>query len=199
MDDLDLALLCADRDEEAWTIFLSRYSGFIHTAIKRTFLKYRQEARPEVLEDIFGEVLLLLLEGSCKKLRGFEGRNGSSLSTYLWVLASRITVDHLRKEKTSPSFNYGGDGPLHNAADMRELPGEAFERRQLDEMVARVIGGLSAKDKLFIKLHYEEGLSTEEIAGIFKVSPGTVYSMKNRTREKMQKIFRKEFQEKPSY
>jgi len=197
MDFTKLAQRCAEGDESAWEEFVSTYSDCIYTSIRRTLVRYNQDPPRELLEDVFGDTLLLLLEDGCRRLRRFEGRNGSNLSTYLWVVASRCAVDHLRKIRVSPRVDLD-EYSMMNAADMRELPGEDIERRQSEDMVEKVLGGLSSDDRLFVKLHYEQGLSTDEIAGILGVAPGTVYSRKNRVREKLQKIFRKEFEERPS-
>jgi len=192
MDEKKLVQGCAAGEEDSWNLFFSTYSDCIFTAVKKTLHRYSRDTRPETVEDLFGEVMLLLVEDGCGRLKSFEGRNGCSLSTFLFVIASRVTIDHLRRQRNVPMFA-DGEHALLNAGDTRELPDKGLEISQQAEMVRDVLAGLPPQDRLFVKLHYEDGLSTEEIAVVLRVSPATVYSKKNRVREKMQKIFRKKF------
>lgn len=190
MDDKTLVELCASKDGPAWESFLSLYSGSIYTSIRRTLTRYGPSPAQETVEDIFGEVLLSLLEDGGRRLLGFEGRNGSRLSTYLWVIASRHTVNHIRKNARD-RITETGTNTFINCRDCRELPDAALERKDAEKAKNKILDGLSANDRLFVRLYYEKELSTEEIASIMNISPSAVYSRKNRVREKMQKIFRK--------
>jgi RNA polymerase sigma factor (sigma-70 family) len=191
MDEIGLARLCSRRDEAAWETFLAEYSNSIYTSIRRTLERHGQRPEQDTLEDIFGDVVVSLLADEGKKLLAFEGRNGSSMVTYLWVIASRVAIDHLRKSSRLPRIADTGDETVEYAPDHRELPDIRLEKRELACALEEVLAGLSAKDRLFVMLHYEKGLPTEEVAGILKISPSAVYSRKNRVREKMRNIFGK--------
>ena len=54
-----------------------------------------------------------------------------------------------------------------------------------------MVNNLNANDMLFLKLYYEKELPPEEIAEILNLTVSTVYSKKNRIREKLQKIAKK--------
>ena len=131
-----------------------------------------------------------------RKLAGFEGRNGSSLSTYLWVIASRTAVDHLRKNSRVPVLSPDQDNDITDlAVDGRELADETIQRRQMEDAVASALAGMGPRDRLFASLYYDKGLPPEEIAELLGVTVSTVYSQKNRFREKIRIIFGKKYGE----
>lgn len=57
------------------------------------------------------------------------------------------------------------------------------EREELEELFS-----LPPEDRAVIHLHYYEGYSTEEIAGLLSCRPGTVRSRLSRARERLKKL-----------
>lgn len=70
-------------------------------------------------------------------------------------------------------------GPL---PDTLPAPGPE-EREELEELFS-----LPPEDRAVIHLHYYEGYSTEEIAGLLSCRPGTVRSRLSRARERLKKL-----------
>lgn len=196
MDEKSLAIKCASRDEAAWTQFVSTYSDGIYTSIRRTLERHNSRFEQHTLDDIFGDVMVSLLADDGRKLLGFEGRNGSSLSTYLWVIASRTAVNHLRKNSRVPVLSPDPDNDITElAVDGRELADETIQRRQMEDAVASALAEMGPRDRLFASLYYDKGLPPEKIAGLLGVTVSTVYSQKNRFREKIRIIFGKKYGE----
>jgi DNA-directed RNA polymerase specialized sigma24 family protein len=53
----------------------------------------------EDTEDIYSSVFLSLIENNFKKLRQFRNKNACSLTTWLTIITSRMTIDYMRKDK----------------------------------------------------------------------------------------------------
>ncbi|RKI66069.1 RNA polymerase sigma factor [bacterium 1xD42-67] len=70
-------------------------------------------------------------------------------------------------------------GPLPDALP---VPGPE-EREELEELFS-----LPPEDRAAIHLHYYEGYTTDEIAGMLGVRPGTVRSRLSRARERLRKL-----------
>lgn len=77
---------------------------------------------------------------------------------------------------------------VESVPDTRESFEGQLESAQCKTAVAEAIRTLQPGDRLFMKLFYEKGCSPEEIADIMNISVNTVYSRKNRIREKIKII-----------
>jgi RNA polymerase sigma-70 factor (ECF subfamily) len=77
---------------------------------------------------------------------------------------------------------------IETLQDNRSSVQELLEHSEIARALKKASETLSASDQLFMKLHYEKDLPPEEIAGIMNVSVSTIYSRKNRIREKIKKI-----------
>jgi RNA polymerase sigma-70 factor (ECF subfamily) len=198
MDETALAIRCAEGDEQAWNALLHDYSAYIHTSVTRTLARHGVHNSPDTAEEIFSEVVLGLIENNGRRLRAFEGRNGSKLSTYLWVVASRCAVDHLRKLSRRPSSDVCIDDSLYDPACLRERPDEALESTERAAVMEDILSTLNEDDRRFVYLYYELELLPEEVAARLDVTVSTVYSKKNRLKSKLGKIFRKKYPEASS-
>jgi RNA polymerase sigma factor (sigma-70 family) len=63
--------------------------------------------------------------------------------------------------------------------------GEALIRQEEENCLTRALEGLEPRDRLIIRLFYQQSLSPEEIASILKVSVGTFYTQKSRAVAKL--------------
>jgi len=189
--DLRLLSECICGNKEAWDTFVTNYSKLIYYSINKTLKLHNNILSQDDVDDLFNGVFFSLLDNNYKKLRQFEGRDGCTLSSWIRLITINHTVDFLRGQKQHISIDDDSDDrqPL---ADRLTDRGTSFEDR-LDEAdttraLKEAIEELPESDKLFMELFYEKELPPEEIAAIMNVSVNTVYSKKNRVREKLQKI-----------
>ena len=195
MSDLsgDLALLteCISGSKEAWDAFVGRFSKLIYFAINKTLRLHNHSLPQDDVDDLFNSVFVSLLDHNYKKLRQFEGRDGCTLTSWIRLITINHTIDFLRGQKQHISIDDDSDDRQPLAARLPDR-GTSFEERLEDAGTARAlkeaIGELPESDRLFMELFYEKELKPEEIAGIMNVTVNTVYSKKNRIREKLQKI-----------
>jgi len=180
---------CLARDKRAWDIFVEEYSSLISQAIIRTLNRYSAKSDPQTAEDLFQTVFLSLISANFKKLRQF--RYKCKLSTWLYTVAVRVTIDHLRKRTEHLSLNgqHDEEKPLKETlANGNPGPSEVLERKEEKEIFKQIKETLTARERLFVELFYNRELNPDKIARIMNTNINNVYQMKSLVRKKMQKI-----------
>jgi RNA polymerase sigma-70 factor (ECF subfamily) len=72
--------------------------------------------------------------------------------------------------------------------DGEPTPGERMERREEWAALLRAIQDLPDSDRQFLELYYDHEFEPEEIARRLGISVNTVYSRKNKVREKLRRL-----------
>jgi RNA polymerase sigma-70 factor (ECF subfamily) len=168
------ALRAGDRTEFARLV--DAYSGIIYR------LAVKLVNNPQDAEDVLQEAFIKAYRG----LAGFDGR--SSLSTWLYRIATNEALMHLRRQKQAAvsldepqEIEDGLQEPVQ-VVDFCCMPEEelmsAEARRHLDEAVDR----LPANLRLVFLLRDIEGLSTQETAEILNLSETAVKTRLSRAR-----------------
>ncbi len=136
--DLELVRRILDGSQDAWEQFILRYSGLIHSVVRRYLFE------PEQVRDVYVEVLSRLYEG---RLGTYEGR--SALSTWLVLVARSVALDNLRRR-------FG----------RREVPGGIQRLRKRDQRVFQLyyIDGLSFDAVRHWMSQHGESISADELA-----------------------------------
>jgi RNA polymerase sigma-70 factor (ECF subfamily) len=174
---------CISGDKKKWNIFVQRYSKLIYHTIYKTLRVNDRPANTDDVNDLFQEVFASPYADNFKKLRVFDPVKGcSNLASWLRMITVRMTIDYLRKNKSTTSID--------------ELPTEPSQAGDQEAMIGReslnhlkeLLEKLSAKDKLLIELSYMRELPPEEAAQILHISVGAFYTRKNRIIEKLKKI-----------
>jgi RNA polymerase sigma-70 factor (ECF subfamily) len=176
---------CIRGDKASWDEFVSQYSALIYHTIKKTFSFYHTESRSDLVADLYQEVFVTLLRDDFKKLRQFKGENDCTVATWLRVLTARLTVDFLRKQKARP-VGFEKDPPIDHSDIVASFIG-----REEEKSLAHAIDDLPPRDRLLIELCFGRGLPPEDIAHMFKVSVGAVYTHKSRLLAKLRAILQK--------
>ncbi|MBI2986042.1 MAG: sigma-70 family RNA polymerase sigma factor [Deltaproteobacteria bacterium] len=176
---------CLNGDKAAWDAFVLQYSSLVYHTIRRTFGLYHSDPRTDLVEDLFQEVFLSLVQNDFKKLRQFRGDRGCSLASWLRVVAARLTIDFLRKQgapsvEVTESLPSGQPDPPASLIDFEE-----------EKLLSKALRGLPPRDRLFLDLSYRRELPPEEIAAILQVSVSAVYTQKSRVLAKLRETLRK--------
>lgn len=176
---------CLNGEKPAWDALIRRYSKLVYHTIKNTLRRYGKLAHPDVVEDLHQEFFLCLLRDDFKKLRQFRGNKDCTLASWLRVIASRLTIDYLRRlPRSAPDTLHAF--PI-NQPNYSETSIEQEEQR----LLSRAIETLSANDQTFIELHVQQALPPQEIASILRTSLGSIYVRKSRVLEKLRRSLRK--------
>ncbi len=129
-------------------------------------------------------------------LREFEGK--SAFSTWLFRIATHLSIDAVRRERTSRKDELdevnearvaeGADGILATA--LGNDPRENVLRRELADRIQAALASLPEKHRTILVLREVEGLSYEELAERLGIHKGTVMSRLFHARKKMQAALR---------
>jgi RNA polymerase sigma-70 factor (ECF subfamily) len=110
---------------------------------------------------------------ACHSLEDFRGE--ASPKTWITGIAINICRGRLRKRKSRKILQSVLQA-LHMASD--PLPGveQAVLRNEADRLLWQSVDTLDEKHRLVVVLRYVHDLSTDEIAEVLKIRPGTVHS-----------------------
>ena len=124
-------------------------------------------------------------------LRDFRG--DSSFSVWLYKLTYNICIDFLRKKQRRPSSslfyeNEYGDLNEIEIADMRHLPEDELELKELREAASKAIDLLSHEQRQILIMREYTGMSYRSIADTLYINEGTVKSRISRARKNLARI-----------
>jgi len=174
---------CIKGDKATWDGFVQQYSNLVYHTIRKTLTLHHTESRDEMVEDLYQEFFISILQNNCRKLAQFRGDGGCTLASWLRVVASRLTIDFLRKER-HPEVEVTET----IASDQPGAPDLMLDREQAD-LLSRSIDSLSSRDRMIIELFYQQALPSQEIASILKISVGALYTQKSRILDRLRQNF----------
>jgi RNA polymerase sigma-70 factor, ECF subfamily len=177
----------------AWTGFYRRYERLMITCIKKVLHRYTALYGEEDIEDMVNTVCLNLIKDDYRKLRTYDAGRGYKLSSWVGLIATNTAHDALRRRDpihTSLDASHGSDDdePPVQYADEGPTPGDTLEVREQWRALIGAIRELPETDQEFLALYYDQELEPEEIAKRMSISVNTVYSRKNKVREKLRRI-----------
>lgn len=155
--------------------------------ICRQFLRGKPGAET-LAEDVAQETIMKAI----KHAGDFRGKEGAELTNWLRRIARNTIFDHFRLQKRRPQADLGTDveNILSGAGREKDLIAALdAEKKILD--VEKAVEELKEKnllaetDQSILSLHYNEGLSTKEIAEKLHMKEGTVKSRLFRVIEKL--------------
>ena len=174
--------LLADR-VDAWQDFERRYSHMLHACIARIVRRFVRSTGSEDARDVYAIFCLSLIQDK-KRLRSYEPGRGTKLGSWLAMLAVHATYDYLRSVRRRPT-----GVPIESLSDLAAscpAPEELCIQHQRNEVVERLLGGLTEKDRQFMVLHFGQGLDPEEVALAMGISVKTVYTKKHKLRGRLE-------------
>jgi RNA polymerase sigma-70 factor, ECF subfamily len=174
----ELLVGCLRGDQTAWHDFVRQYSGLIYHTIKTTLGLHHFDPSPPLVDDLFQDIFLSLLKDDFAELRRFRGDHGCTLASWLRMIATRRTIDHLRKSKF----------PAELLEDPLDHPAETQERlldNEQSELLAKAVLNLPPHERIIIDLFFREGLPAKDIASMLQMSVGAVYTQKSRILAKL--------------
>jgi RNA polymerase sigma-70 factor (ECF subfamily) len=175
----------------SWTGFYARYERLIISCIKKALHRYTATYAEEDVEDIVNTVCLNLVKDDFKKLRTFDPTRGYKLSSWVGLIATNTALDALRRREpqhTALDTDDGDEQPQTQVADAGMDPSESLERREQWRALLSAIRDLPESDRQFLELYYDQEAEPEEIARRMGIAVNTVYSRKNKLREKLRKL-----------
>lgn len=175
----DDALLkgCQQGRKDCWDAFVERYSKLIYWSLHRTLASSSYSSRTGLIDEIFQEVFAKLLEpGELGRIRDTK-----AVAKYLIVLSARKALDKMR----SLSREERAGDPLDFMAGLPHEPAIEAENDGSGQAVRDTLEELKPKERFCLEMHYLEGKTHREIAGLMGLPQDTVSTLIRRTREKV--------------
>lgn len=171
LQDHDVINQVLQGDHRAYRILVDRYKHMVFTLAIR-LVKNREDAE-EVTQDAF-----------MKAFRGLAAFKGSAMfSTWMYKIAYRAALDHLKKRKREPYTTPVQDAKLANK--YAQDPAAPIEAKERAERIKRAIDSLPGDiGNLMIFFYYEE-LSLREIAQITGKSQNAIKVGLHRGRKRL--------------
>jgi RNA polymerase sigma factor (sigma-70 family) len=204
---LDRLLTAVARKEQehvdaAWRAFVSEYSRLL-LHVTRSVTSTHDDAM-----DAYAFVLEQLRADQCRRLREFATEPRSKLSTWIVVVARRLSLDLYRHRYGRRRGNDGEDqralrrrlqNLVGEAIEPNELPAPRSGRAELAireaELVAELeqaLNTLSPRDRLLIRLRFEDDHTAQEIARMIDFpSPHHVYRRINVVLAELREVLRR--------
>jgi RNA polymerase sigma factor (sigma-70 family) len=185
------ALLAATKKvphDRLWSDFVQRYERLIISCVVKALRRYGATFSRDDLDDLVGDVWLVLLREDMKKLRQYDATRGFRIASFLGLVATNATIDHLRARQAESTPL---DDVIEDYASLRaEAPRDMVEARQEAELARAALAQLSGEERAFVVDCFRDEVAPEELARSLGVTTNTVYSRKFKIREKLQKIVR---------
>jgi RNA polymerase sigma-70 factor, ECF subfamily len=182
--DTDLLRRVLRSDTRAWTEFVRRYRSLIFRCVTKVTGRYDAVLSSADADEIYAEVMVSLVRDDMRKLRLYDARRGTKLSSWIGMIATNTAYDFLRGTARRPI--------LDRIDGVPEI--DSLEDSPLDEILSverrahlnGMLADYSEKDRTFVSLYYAQGLAAEEVAEEMNISVKTVYSKKHKLLSRLQ-------------
>ena len=194
LSDGDLVAAVISREPAAWPTFFAKYERLILACIRRALRRYGAAHGEEDIEDLASQTAFNLVKDDYKKLRTFDAGRGYKLSSWVGLIATNTALDALRRRAPTDVWSAASlddtDPVIPTLTAGMQSPSDALAAKDDIRVAQEAIAQLSDVDRLFLDYYYVEELEPEEIARLMGISLNTVYSRKNKIREKLTRLVR---------
>jgi len=170
-------------DAAAWRELNQRYARLVTSCIQRVVARFSKRVSADAVEEIYATFSLKLL---ANKLRSFEPSRGNKLGTWLGMLATHCAYDYLRSVRREPSAVCLTEAETLSSDN--QDPCESAMLSERSKLVRELLADFSDKDRQFVTLYFQDGLSPEHVAERLGISVKTVYSKKHKIQRKLSQI-----------
>jgi RNA polymerase sigma-70 factor (ECF subfamily) len=177
--DRNLLQRCLARKPRAWEDFVDRFMGLAVHVVNHSAQSRSLRLAPEDREDFVAAVFLAIVKDDFAILRNFRGQ--SSLATYLTVIARRVVVAEILKQK-APSRLAVAATP-----ELAAVGSQAEQRVSDRDEVERLLANLDGAEARVVRMYHLEGKSYQEISSAVGMPENSVGPTLSRAREKMRR------------
>jgi len=180
ISDENLAVLTQKSDNNAFEFLVIRYEEKIKRYLSRMLNKADVE---DISQNVFLKAFI--------NINSFNEK--LKFSAWIYRIAHNEAVNHLKKRKTLPLFDFDIFLP-HQSYIKQEVEDEATKTEIKNEIEA-CLEKITPKYKEIILLFYFEDFSYQQIADVLRIPQATVGVRLKRAREEVKKIYLKNYGE----
>jgi RNA polymerase sigma-70 factor (ECF subfamily) len=176
-------------EPRAWQAFCRDNAGLVLHVVRQTFGRYGFRGGPEDMEDVGQEVFIRLSKQDFALLKRFDPAR-AKLSTFLRVVASSTAIDWLRRRRPQAE-----DIEDHASALVDERADAAFDAIGRSETALQAVeeevgaAGLSDRQRVILRLMFDEDMDVEDIAEKLGIAAQTVRSAKHKALTKLRDAY----------
>ena len=175
LSEAELAALLSNQPG-AWEAFVPRAAAVMRAPIRRLLTSRRHQTEiGDVLQDCF----LRLVAHDYNLLRRYDPARGT-LSTWLGVIATSVTLDHLRKKTP------GGES-LEDNPEALAVPLETARRDAPLDLPPDL---LTPRQALILKLLYEDDLDPDEVGAMLGIGAPSVRSLHHKAVSRLRAYYK---------
>ena len=178
--DRNLLQRCLARKPRAWEDFVDRFMGLVVHVVNHSAQSRSLRLTPEDREDLAAHVFLTIVKDDLAVLRHFRGE--SSLATYLTVIARRVVVSEMLKQKSPSRLDNHAPRP-----NWRSWTATSEQRVSDREQVERLLAELDGAEAKVVRMYHLEGKSYQEISSAVGMPENSVGPTLSRARSKMRR------------
>lgn len=169
LEELVLARACADGNEHAWEVFLTRYRATLYeTAYK---MAAEESAARALADSLYAELYGVDSKGQQRlsKLRYYHGRG--SLQGWLRTIVAQEYVNHYRSAKRETSLEAAVEDGAQFPAPQPEIP---VVDQRVDTAVRAELAVLGGEERFLLVSYYLDQRTLSEIAKVLGVHESTI-------------------------
>ena len=171
-----------DNSESGWTEMLRRYRPLIFRCITKVTNKHAPHMSSADIDEVYADVLMNLLRDDMRKLRMFNPRRGTKLSSWVGMISINSAYDYLRSAARRPLLDKIDGSPEPSEDHNERSPLELLMEKERWSHLNVALTDFSERDRTFLSLYYEKGMEASEVAEQMSISLKTVYSKKHKIR-----------------
>lgn len=163
-------------NKAAWDTFVEQYSPVIYSVVLKIFHSRTKNFDESDVNDAVQEIFIRLIKENYRLLKMYNPSK-ASLSTWLTIIARNTTIDIFRQRQLNTVS-------LENNTQNITEPKDSS-----DFSIDIPLDLLSPRQKLVLKLLFDKGMETSEIAELLNISVQTVRSAKHKALTKLRKYY----------
>ncbi len=194
--DIELLQSVLVRENSAWTQFLQRFRPLIYRCIAKVVMRHAPDLGSADMDEIYSDLLFNLLRSNMRKLRLFNPRRGTKLSSWIGMITINTTYDFLRNIGRRPYLDRI-DGICETMQACDRNPLDTLLEKERWSHLNHILEGFSVKDRTFLSLYYADGLDADTVANEMSISLKTVYSKNHKIRASLRRTVNRSSSDSP--
>jgi len=197
----ELVAGCVANEKNAWVNFVDAYGKLIYKIIYKTLQPFNYNTKNDLVEELYNEVFLAFLSNGCSRLKSFKWKNGSSLATWIRLIAHNITLDYIRKSIKENHILQSANEIVYadGKKELIELKCDEkidhtlnlLESEENKELLKKAFEKLPSSDKHLVELLFFQNFSHEDAAAALGKTVDAIYMQKKRLMQKLKEIVEK--------